>query len=258
MRGLKDRFIEDLLTGKLTWFLEELKKNEQIFLSIEKNFVNFYYKGNPILEVKAGGGYNFIIQEKYFNTPALKEEYAIFNRDKKAAGVYQRKFPILLEALDQAYDSLCQGQDAERQAVAQANPEILAMDYEITASCGGGTVGMIGVLQGKITVFGHNQGKNLAGLSADYQNAEKLWGNDSEKALLQQSVESILANRIALGLTDSAITLSQADDLQFVALLTDMDESVDLASSFQGNLPFSAYFLGDHEYKLDHSKAKTK
>lgn len=258
MRGLKDRFIEDLQTGKLVWFLEELKKNPELYLSINKNFITYYYKGNNILEVKAGGGYNFIIQEKYFASPELKEEYAIFNRDKKAAGVYQRKFPVLVQALDESYASVCCEQDSHRQILATNSPQILTLDYDIPASYGGGTVDMIGVFDGKLVALSHNLGQNLATVSTTYQNLEKMWSSTAERERLLGSVNAISANLVTLGLADKAVEVTDTESLTYVALLTDCDTGLDLGTQFAGTLPMKALFLTTGDSTIDLSKAKDK
>lgn len=253
MRGLKDRFIADLQTGKLAWFLEELKKDKNLFLSIEQNYVNIFYRGKNILEIKAGGGYSFIIDEKYFASPAMKEEYAIFNRDKKAAGVYQRKFPILIQAMDESYGTLCHPQDEAVQKVANANTCIIAMDYKIPASCGEGQIDMIGIHQGHLVAFQHNRGQNVATISAAYNSLVKIWNDPAEKEKLINSANDVGTNLMVLGLLEEAPHVT-AGDLIFVPLLTDCDAGTDVSAQFQGTLPVKPLFLGANDFVLDMSK----
>lgn len=101
MRGLKDRLVEELKTGKLAWLLEIVRSNHALTLGICENYLTVYYRGALACTIKPGGGYTFLLDESHFASPEMKEEYNIFMRDKKAISVYQRKFPILMLAMDQ-------------------------------------------------------------------------------------------------------------------------------------------------------------
>lgn len=255
MRGLKDRFVEELLTGKLAWLLEEIKNNKKLFLSIEKNHINIYYKGVKMLEIKVGGGYTFVIDEKYFISDAMKEEFAIFNRDKKAVGVYQRKFPIILQAIDEAYGSVCAGPEESRQTLATNSPCVLAMDYLFPPAIGQDSVDMFGVHEGKLVAFHHNLGQNIGTVSNAYHNLEKLWEVPAEKETFVQSVQNISANLVALGLLDAPVAISE-ESLTFVALLSDCEATPEIKSQFQGSLPMKTLIVTESDTIIDMSKAQ--
>lgn len=225
MRGLKERFVEELLSGKLAWLLEEIKKNDELFLSIEKNAISVFYKGIQMLHVKPGGGYTFTIQEKFFTTEADKEEYAIFTRDKKAVSVYQRKFPTLLEIIDSASAVLCGQQDWHKQKIATVNPYIIAMDYEYPADFGGMTLDLLGIHQGKLVAIHHNLGQSIVRVAPVYQATERVWNNAETKENLIQSAKNIAENLQALGLLKEPLELTQ-EELSFVAILTDTNSAI--------------------------------
>lgn len=254
MRGLKDRLISELQSGKLAWVLEVVKGNPKLFLSIEQNYISIYYRGKSIVDIKPGGGYSFIIDEKYFTTPELKEEYAIFNRDKKASGVYQRKFPILIEAMDASYGTVCHPQDENKQAVANTNPFILAFDYKIPVTMGEGVVDMIGIHDGSLVAFQHNLGGPVGTLTASYKALEKIWADPTEKENLIQSANTVASNMAALGLIETAPQVTNPD-LIFVPLLTDCAASPDVKAELQGSLPVKAIFLDGANHVVDMSKA---
>lgn len=222
MRGLKDRFIEELQGGKLAWFLQEIKENPALFLSIEKNFVNIYYRGTVLLSIKMGGGFTFGIEEKYFISDAMKEEFAVFNRDKKAVGVYQRKFPVLVQATDESYATVHPVSQEPLQAIAQSNPYIIALDYEVAE---GLTVDMLGIYNGKLVALQHNLGQSVGRVAPVYEALCKLWDSPTGKEELLGSAKAIAENLQTLGLLEAPLTLSE-ETLDFVALLSDCDGTV--------------------------------
>ncbi|MFI3255017.1 MAG: hypothetical protein R3Y63_11895 [Eubacteriales bacterium] len=218
MRGLKERFVGELQSGKLAWFLQEIKQNPGLFLSIEKNGVDIYYKGTAMLTIRAGGGYAFGLQERFFTSDAMKEELAIFQRDKKAVPVYQRKFPVLVQAMDESSEET----EVQRQLIASANPFILAMDYQVAEDI---TIDMIGIYQGKVVALQHNLGQSIGRVAPVYEALEKLWASPEGKDTLIGSLNAISANLAALGLRDEAVTVTDPS-LHFVALLSDSDGEI--------------------------------
>ncbi len=225
MRGLKERFVEELLSGKLAWLLEEIKKNDDLFLSIGKNEISVFYKGVQMLHVKPGGGYTFTIQEKFFTSDSAKDEYAIFIRDKKAVSVYQRKFPTLLEIIESASTMLCGPQDWHKQNIATGNPYIIAMDYEFPADFGGITLDLLGIHQGKLVAIHHNLGQSIVRVAPVYQATERIWNHPESKQVLIQSAKNITENLQTLGLLKEPLELTQ-EELSFVAILTDTNSSI--------------------------------
>lgn len=254
MRGIKDRFIEELQTGKLAWLLEAVKTNDALLLSVEQNYINLFYKGKNVMEVKPGGGYSFIIDEKYFTTDALKEEYAIFNRDKKAAGVYQRKLPVLLEALDTSYAATCHPHDQDVQVVASKNAFILGMDYKIPASCGEGVIDMIGVVDGGVVALQHNRSEAAQNLVPAYEALSKIWADPAEKEKLVNSLNTMSTNMNALGLIGEAPQVTQ-DTVTFVALLADSTPTPDVKNLFASGVDAKVCFLDGADAVVDLSKA---
>ncbi len=254
MRGIKDRFIGELQSGKLAWLLEAVKTNDALLLSIEQNYINLFYKGNNLMEVKPGGGYTFIIDEKYFTTDPLKEEYAIFNRDKKAAGVYQRKLPVLLEAMDTSYGATCHPHDQDVQVVASKTPFVVGMHYKIPASCGEGVLDMIGVEDGKLIVLQHNRSEAAQNLVPAYESLGKIWADPAEKEKLVNSVNTMSTNMAALGLRSDAPQITQ-DDVTFVAVLADSAPNPDVKTTFSGMLEAKLSFVDGADGVVDLSKA---
>lgn len=191
MRGLKDRLVEELNTGKLAWLLLETKKNAALTLCFGVNTLEVYYRGALAATVKPGGGYTFILDESHFHTPELKEEYAIFIRDKKAVSVYQRKFPVLMEAMDITAES--HGLKIEfPQEVADTNPCILDANYPLAL----GISVMLTVVNGELLALRQVTGD----LNEEMKSDTAFMAVD--KGEIVESAKLIMANRVALGLME--------------------------------------------------------
>ena len=52
MRSIDSTFINDLLTGELATFLQEVKSRpEQLSLEVRGGYINIYYKGGNLLKI---------------------------------------------------------------------------------------------------------------------------------------------------------------------------------------------------------------
>lgn len=247
MRGIKDRMIEELSTGKLAWFFEEVKNNKALYLSIEENSVSIYYRGNSMVNIKPGGGFTFTLQEKYFTTDTLKEELAIFLRDKKAIPVYQRKFPVLTQAVDENFASLHQAKDEVKQSIACQNQAFFAMDYAVEGGC----ADLLGIFDGKIVLACYNSAEDVSTFSSTYEALNKALSNPAEKERLHGSVANILANFVALGLLPEVPTYDP-EQVEFLAIVSGDTASVSLS----GGCPVKTLTVAGDVTTIDYSQAQ--
>lgn len=203
MRGLKDRLVEELNAGgKLAWLLEEVKRNVALTMGICENYVAVYYRGALAMTVKPGGGYTFLVDQAHFITDAMKEEYNIFIRDKKAVGVYQRKFPILMSAMDEV---------AEKNGLTVVFPqEFVEENSCIIDPCypiADGVTVMLVAFNGVLYAMKNASG-DVAGAKAAFPNADQ--------AAMVESAKVMMANRVALGLMAAEVPFG--DTVEFTAV----------------------------------------
>ncbi len=241
MRGIKDRLITELASGKLAWITEELGKNPALYLSIGENCVDIYYRGTSILMIKPGGGYAFTVQEKHFTTDELKEELSIFNRDKKAVGVYQRKFPVLTQAMDASFATMHHAHEETKQNIAAANANVVLMDYPV----GDTAVEMIAVFDNRVVAV---QG-NPASVKTVYDQFAKAMAIPEEKANLVGSVKAVMANLVAMGKLEAELPFDE-NNIEFLAIVP--EGSADLA----GDIPVKSLVMAAGETSIDYSKAQ--
>lgn len=203
MRGLKDRLVEELTTGKLAWLLEEVRNNYALSLGICENYLAVYYRGALACTVKPGGGYTFLLDEAHFISPEMKDEYAIFMRDKKAVGVYQRKFPILMQAMDEAE---AQGKlnVLFPQEVACDSGCVLDPAYPV-----GHEMVMLSVVKGQLLAV-----KHVIDPSINLSMQAAFSGVDMSE--LVGSAKAQMANLVALGLLSEEVPMSSTAELVFL------------------------------------------
>lgn len=116
MRGINDRFINDLLDGELSFFLEEVKDEQnQYSLEIRKNYIDIYYRGGRILEItqKKDNRYFFTFDLKYCR---IKEKHerpednpnyqALSSMDKYDAQAFLRNLPVMRDVMNAWFDKL--------------------------------------------------------------------------------------------------------------------------------------------------------
>lgn len=87
VRELSPDFINDLLKGSLNEILDIIHKDDTLDLEIRNNYVNIYYRGGNILDIKVSSKniYNFHFDENYLkvdNTKITKADLDNFINDK--------------------------------------------------------------------------------------------------------------------------------------------------------------------------------
>ena len=66
MRGLTNKFMEDLKTGSLNCLLRAVQDDDTLCLEIRDNYVNIYYRGGNLCRIRSkAGGYTFEFDEKF-------------------------------------------------------------------------------------------------------------------------------------------------------------------------------------------------
>lgn len=69
MRGLSDKFIQDLQSGELKGFLSAVQNDDTLCLEIRDNYVNIYYRGGNLCRIVTQNvGYSMEFDERYAKT----------------------------------------------------------------------------------------------------------------------------------------------------------------------------------------------
>lgn len=113
MRDINDKFINDLLDGELSFFLEEVKDEQnQYSLEIRGDYINIYYRGGNIVRIsQKNKRYTFFFDLKYcrikevYERPEDNPNYqALSSMDKYDAQAFLRNLPVMREVMNAWFD----------------------------------------------------------------------------------------------------------------------------------------------------------
>ncbi len=98
MRGLSEKFMEDLKVGELKTLLETVKRDDTLCLEIREGYINIYYRGGNICKVsQEDKGYQFFFDMKY--TEKYKEEVPELLKSGNVEEII-KNIPILKNEMD--------------------------------------------------------------------------------------------------------------------------------------------------------------
>ena len=103
MRAINDKFIKDLNTGELSYFLTQVKnQRDKLCLEIRDGYINIYYKGGSLLKItQKRNGYSFFFDSKYCLHKENERNYSqLHSLDQNSAQDYIRNFNIMMEEMD--------------------------------------------------------------------------------------------------------------------------------------------------------------
>lgn len=252
MRGLKSRLIDELNTGKLTWFLTEVKDNPTLALTIRENFVQLYYRGAEVLKIQYSAGFKFSVDEKYFIAPELALEYEPLKRDARAYGLYQRKFSTLTTAVDSWLEENKRDLQEKQQDVFRENGHIIDMNFLPTDN--ENTCDLVAVDQGKVILSPFFCGQVPGDVVGQYQIASDILSSSPE--LLETSTKNIMSNLVAMGLIAEELPC-EGVELIYVLVGCDKAAATQTLQGLQGSVSFKVLFLEESETNIDYSKAES-
>lgn len=102
MRTISPQFIESMISGELSFFLDQALHNPNICMEIRKDYVSMYYKGGCALRIEQHGkGYSFHFDRRYCLRPGGDGNAAFFDElNKRDAAAYVDAFPVIRSEMD--------------------------------------------------------------------------------------------------------------------------------------------------------------
>lgn len=220
MRGINERFINDLTTGCLSWFLQQVKKRDTFALEIRQDYINIYYRGGSALRItQKRSGYRFEFDEKYCidekGCPAKEKRAQI--KTYKSLEDYLDNFDFFLSEMDNWF---CKHPKAEREMqhnlIKLNTSDFCILDIEYAGSYTSGDkrrrfrFDMIAVSNGKLVIVENKNGEaamgGKSGIATHYNDICAIIDNDESRAVLTGSIVNISENKKALGLPSADIT----------------------------------------------------
>lgn len=100
MRGISQKFIDDLQTGMLKDVLQRVKDDATLDLEIRENYINIYYRGGNLMMIKENGSrYKAEFHKEYFQNGSqlnLPEVLA----GQNDVDIWIKEFPFLKNTMD--------------------------------------------------------------------------------------------------------------------------------------------------------------
>lgn len=205
MRGINDKFINDLKDGELSFFLEEIRaKRDLLSLEIRGDYINIYYRGGNIVKIsQSNNRYSFFFDVKYCRSEEYKKPednlyyQTLASMDKYDAQAFINNFPVMQIVMDAWFKKYPKRERKFQQKLQSENAFVIDIEHQFNYDRQGGMrFDMIIVDSDKMYVT-----ENKVGTSA-------IGGNAGVVKHYTDICEFLDDKRLHQGLIDSVIEIS--------------------------------------------------
>ena len=236
MREIDQRFICDLKSESLSFFLEQVKKNrKELCLEIRDKYINIYYRGGNLLRIKQmKNGYRFHFDARYclhkndrINYDLLKSLDAVCTQD------YIDNFGLMMSEMDVWLSEHPKPEREFQHKLLAQNSSIIDIEYAPPKSKTTGTklnmrLDMLMADSDRLIIvenkFGIGAISGDAGVEKHYNDICKLLNNDEIYEELAESVLRISRVKYELGLINTYVKSIDKSKTQILILLADFNE----------------------------------
>lgn len=146
MRGINDKFINDLLDGELSFFLKEVKANLDVLsLEIRGDYINIYYRGGNIVRIsRSNNRYSFFFDVKYCRSEEYKKPednlhyQTLASMDKYDAQAFIKNFPIMRIVMDGWFKKYPKKEREFQQNLQRENVFVIDIEHQFNYDRGRG------------------------------------------------------------------------------------------------------------------------
>jgi len=274
MRGINQRFIDDLNNGDLKEFLRIVKTNNHIDLEIRKNYINLYYMGGNALRItQKRVGYLFEFDSRYCLNKNDDKQYGyLSNIDKNSADSFIVAFPTILNEM-RSYFAVKNKPERifQHNLIKQNQKDLIVLDIEYagwTSDKRLFRLDMLGLLVTKdgykLIIFENKYGSasigGNAGLKKHYDDIVSILSYPESKQEMIGSVINILNNKNQLGLLDLKLKEEDLVDIEILFVIAGFNHRSKSISNVVGNLtqsiPAKIIYMNIEDTKIDYTKAK--
>lgn len=260
MRSINKRFIHDLLEGKLSHFLCEVKNNKTLSLEIRDGYINIYYRGGNLLRItQKQVGYDFFFDVKYCIQENDKE--SIESLSKRDSICYVENFNRLIDIMDQWFEVHPKLEREHQHSLLINNPKIVDVEYQVKnisrldmLMVDGNTLYIVENKYGLGAVSGK------AGLAKHYQDISKIIEDTETRNQLLKSIEHITHIKHALGLRDYGVKVEDIRNIEILFVLVNYNQKSQSLQNelnqINGKIKSKILYLNSDEVIIDLSKAQ--
>ncbi len=223
MRHINERFVRDLLYGKLAFFLNQVKNARDLLsLEIRDGYISIYYKGGSLLKITQKKiGYTFHFDAKYCNNKGNAENFELLNHLRSDdAAAYEQHFALMMQEMDSWFDAHPKLERDYQHQLLVNNPEIVDIEYQVGRRM---RLDMLLFADGKLMIVENKYGTGAiggkAGISEHYKDICEIMKTPKLLDEMLDSVCHISQAKKSLGLTDVIIERSDIKSVEILFLL---------------------------------------
>lgn len=223
MRYIDDRFINDLLGGKLSYFFEQVKNNrDTLSLEVREGYINIYYRGGSLLKIEQRKNrYAFKFDAKYCKNKKNTENYdQLSELDKYDILAFKNNFSLMMCEMDTWFDEHPKEERDYQHKLLVNNPGIVDIEYQIKNKM---RLDMLYFADGTLYIvenkFGNGAIGGKSGMSEHYKDICELLNSSNIREEMIDSVCHITKAKKALGLTDNLIEKNDIKNIEILFLM---------------------------------------
>ncbi len=270
MRGIDKRFINDLRSDCLSFFLNQVKeKDDELCLEIRDGYINIYYKGGNLLKIsQKRNGYSFHFDAKYcLNKDDDSNYQKMKSLNTSSIQDYADNFDLMMSEMDSWLKKHPKKERTFQHKLLVNNKNIIDIEYATPKSKLSGNklnmrLDMLMVEDDKLIIVENKYGigaiSGNAGVKVHYDDICTLINTPDVYDELIQSVINIAKAKYALGLIDKPIENIDKTKTEILFLFADFNQkSESLKNEIQlmnVSYPYKFLFMNGEETKIDLSK----
>ena len=264
MRIINDIFIEDLLTGPLEFFLNQVKANRsELSLEIRNGYVNIYYKGGNLLRItQKRKGYSFYFDARYCLNKGDDSRYHLFqNLSNNDVDQYIQYFDLMKQEMDSWFVKHPKEERDFQHKLLVSNPCIIDIEYQIRNIM---RLDMLIVSDNTLYIVENKYGIGaIGGKSGIRDHYEKICQMLSTPELYDELLDSacsVSQAKMKLGLSDKMVHREDICGAEILFLFGNYNpKSTSITKSvncMEKQFPAKILMMDKDEQKIDLSKMK--
>ena len=212
MRSINQRFIDDLLTGDLAFFLNEVKQPEQeLCLEIRSGYINIYHRGGNLLKItQKQSGYQFRFDARYCLNKSDDTNYRLLSSlSPNDADSFIKYFHLMKAEMDTWLDKHPKSEREYQHQLIRANPAVVDIEYQLMLEHNGKRstmrLDMLAVDNGQLVIIENKYGEKAmtgnSGFAEHYGGICAVIRDKETYCEMTSSVKNIMTCKRALGLS---------------------------------------------------------
>lgn len=275
MRGINQKFVDDLNSGVLVFFLKQVKeKKELLSLEIRNGYINIYYRGGNLLKISQRRGYyTFHFDKKYCLNKGNDSSFEKLSALKASSlQDYISAFDLMMQEMDSWFEAHPKKEREYQHILLNNNPAIIDIEYQINCKNESGRMktmrlDMIMVDEDKMIIIENKYGEKSisgnAGLSKHYKDISMVLETESIHLELLDSIMKIANNKFQLGLIEKpllTIDVSKTEILFLIAAYNSRSKTINneisAIKAMGSSFPAHVLFAKAGEFTIEYKKSE--